>query len=135
MRRADINSENYVCERIWILMHIEKSVLIPIPKNSSTKECANHRTIALISIASKKVKVKVSQWCPTLSDPMDYAVRGILQVRILDWVTFTLCRVSSQSRDWSQVSCIADRFFTCRATREAHASKVMLKILFARLQH
>ena len=31
----------------------KKSILIPIPKKGSTKECANHRTITLISLASK----------------------------------------------------------------------------------
>ena len=31
----------------------KRSTLIPIPKKSSTKECANHWTIALISHASK----------------------------------------------------------------------------------
>ena len=30
-----------------------------------------------------KVKVKVAQLCPTLCDPMDYRVHGILQARIL----------------------------------------------------
>ena len=34
------------------------------------------------------VKVKVAQSCPTLWDPMDYTVRGILQARILEWVAF-----------------------------------------------
>ena len=38
-------------------------------------------------------KVKVSQSCPTLSDPMDCnlpgsSVHGILQARILEWVAF-----------------------------------------------
>ena len=31
-------------------------------------------------------KVKVAQVCPTLCDPMDYTVHGILQARILEWV-------------------------------------------------
>ena len=35
-----------------------------------------------------KVKVKVTQLCPTLCDPMDYTVHGILQARILEWVAF-----------------------------------------------
>ena len=35
-----------------------------------------------------KVKVKVTQSCPTLCDPMDYRVHGILQARILEWVAF-----------------------------------------------
>ena len=33
---------------------------------------------------------------------------GILQTRILEWVAFPFSRVSSQSRDQTQVSCIAD---------------------------
>ena len=35
-----------------------------------------------------KVKLKVVQSCPTLCDPMDYSVHGILQARILEWVAF-----------------------------------------------
>jgi len=33
-----------------------------------------------------KVKIKVTQSCPTLCDPMDYIVHGILQAKILEWV-------------------------------------------------
>ena len=29
--------------------------------------------------------MKVAQLCPTLCDPMDYTVYGILQARILEW--------------------------------------------------
>ena len=29
-----------------------------------------------------------SQSCPTLCDPIDYAVHGVLQARILEWVAF-----------------------------------------------
>ena len=35
-----------------------------------------------------KVEVKIIQSCLTLCDPMDYAVHGILQARILEWVAF-----------------------------------------------
>ena len=34
------------------------------------------------------VKVKVAQLCRTLFNPMNYTVHGILQARILEWVTF-----------------------------------------------
>ena len=54
-----------------------------------------------------------------LCDPMDYTVHGILQARILEWVTFPFSRVSSQPRDWTQVSPTASEFFTSWATREA----------------
>ena len=50
---------------------------------------------------------------------MDYAVRGILQSRILEWVAFPFSRGSSQTRNRTQVSCIAGGFFTSWATREA----------------
>ena len=43
---------------------------------------------------------------------MDYTVHGILQARIVEWVAFPFSRGSSQPRDWTQVSCIAGRFFT-----------------------
>ena len=39
---------------------LEKSVFIPISKKGNAKECSNHRTIALISHASK-VMLKILQ--------------------------------------------------------------------------
>ena len=56
---------------------------------------------------------------PTLCDPMDYTVHGVLLARILVWVAVPFSRGSSQPRDWTQVSHIAGRFFTNWATREA----------------
>ena len=44
---------------------------------------------------------------------------GILQARILEWVAMTSSRESSQPRNQTGVSCIAGRFFTSWATREA----------------
>ena len=48
----------------------------------------------------------------TLCDLMDYTVHGILQARILEWVAILFSRGSSQPRDQTQASHIADRFFT-----------------------
>ena len=56
---------------------------------------------------------------PLLCDCMDYIFDGILQARILEWVTFPFSGGSSQPRDRIQVSRIAGRFFTSWATREA----------------
>ena len=67
-------------------------------------------------------EVKVAQSCPTLCNPIDSTVHGILQARILERVAFSCSRRSSQSRDGTQVSHIAGRFFTSWATREAHSS-------------
>ena len=70
------------------------------------------------------MKVKVAQSCPTLFNPMDYTVHGILQARILEWVAFSFSRGSSQPRDWTQVSSIAGRFFTHWATKETQDTGV-----------
>ena len=95
--------------------------------------------------------VKVAQLSPTLCDPVDYTVRGILQARIrvcslsllqgifstqgsnpclphcglilyqmshkgsprmLEWVTYSFSRASSQPRNRTWVSSIVGRFFT-----------------------
>ena len=45
------------------------------------------------------VKVKVTQLYPTLCNPMDYTVYGILQVRTLEWVAIPFSRKSFQPRD------------------------------------
>ena len=66
-----------------------------------------------------KVKVKVTQSCLILCDPMVYTVHGILQARILECVAFPFSRGSSQPRGQTQVSPIAGRFFTSWASREA----------------
>ena len=70
-------------------------------------------------------EVKVAQLCPTLCDPKDVTVHGILQARILGWVAFPFSRGSSQTRDRTQVSHIAGRFFTSWATREAQAQQLV----------
>ena len=51
-----------ICQQIWKTQQRPKdwkrSILIPIPKKGSTKECSNHQIIALISYASK-VMIKI----------------------------------------------------------------------------
>ena len=69
--------------------------------------------------------ILVAQSCPTLRNPMDYSppgspVHGILQARILKWVAIPFSKASFWPRDWTWFSCVAGRFFTFWATREAH---------------
>ena len=59
--------------------------------------------------------------------PPGFSVHGILRARILEWVAFPFSSESSQPRDGTCVSCIAGRFFTICATREAHSSLVILR--------
>ena len=62
--------------------------------------------------------MKVAQSCPTLWDPKDYTVHGILQARILERVAVPFFRGSSQPRDGTQISCISGRLLTSWAARE-----------------
>ena len=50
--------------------------------------------------------------------PTRLPVHGVLQARILKWVSISFTRESSQPRDLTQVSSIAGRFFW--ATKKAH---------------
>ena len=73
---------------------------------------------------SGPLESEVAQLCPTLCDPMDCSppgssVHGILQARILEWVTISFCRGSSRPRDRTRVSGIGGRRFNLWATREA----------------
>ena len=80
-----------------------------------------------ISLSSDKVWsewCEVAQSCLTLCDPMDCnppgsSVHGILQAKILELVAISSFRGSSRPRDKTQVFCIARRFFSVQATREA----------------
>ena len=76
-------------------------------------------------------EVLVTQSCLTLCDPMDCSLpdssdHGILQARLLEWVTMPSSRGSSQPRDWT---CVSDIPCTSRqipyhcATWETQASQ------------
>ena len=77
-----------------------------------------HMLVCVCTYIYIYIYMKVTQSCPTLCDPMDCRVHGILQARILEWVAFPFSRGSSQPRDGTQLSPIAGRFFTSWATRE-----------------
>ena len=71
----------------------------------------------------KDSESEVAQSCPTLCNPMNSslpgsAVHGIFQARILEWGAISFSRGTSQPRDQTPVSCIADRHFTVWTTRE-----------------
>ena len=84
-----------------------------------TRFCPLNSSFLWLFVSLVKVKVWVAQSCPTLCDHMDCSmpgssVHGILHS--LEWIAIPFSRGSSQIRDQTWVSCIADRFFM---TREA----------------
>ena len=72
-----------ICQKIWKTQQWpqdwKRSVFIQIPKKGNAKECSNHRTIALISHASK-------------------VILKILQVRLQQYVSQELPDVQAEFR-------------------------------------
>ena len=92
---------------------VQRTIQHPSWLGSYTFLFTGNCTISIVTcIILLLLKVKVTQLCPTLYDPMDYTVHGILQVRILEWVVFPFSRGVSQPRDQNQVSHVTGRFFT-----------------------
>ena len=89
-----------------------------------------------LSTRTKEKWVLVTQLCLTLCDPVDCSppgssVHGILQTKILELAAIPFSRRASQPRDWTQISCIAGRFFTTWATRKAQNTwKIYADIVF-----
>ena len=48
--------------------------------------------------------MKVSKSCPTLCDPVDYTVHGILQARILEWVAFPFSKKEKALLNFDSIS-------------------------------
>ena len=83
----------------------------------------------LLQCMKVKSQSEVVQSCPTLRDPMDCSlpgssVHGIFQARVLEWgaITFSESQRKAMQNNAQTTALIS------------HASKVMLKILQARLQ-
>ena len=108
----------------------------------------------LLRCMKVKSESEVVQSCPTLSDPMDYSppgssIHGIFQARILEWGAIAFSAICQQiwktqqwPQDWKRSVFIpipkkgnaeeCSNYHTIALI--SHASKVMLKILQARLQ-
>ena len=86
----------------------------------------------LLAISSLRVRTGLfiteslkseSESCSVMSNslpPHGLYSHWILQARILEWIAYPCSRGSSQPRDQTHVSCIAGRFFTSWATRDAY---------------
>ena len=59
-----------------------------------------------------------SLWTPMGCSPPSFSIHGILQARILEWVTVSFSRWSSWTRDRTRNSCISSRFLSVWATRK-----------------
>ena len=98
MQAKTTTASFHVCILSLSFTSFQQSHLQPIG-NSSTHSLKAHR-----SISTYLMMVKVTRPCPTLCDPTDCSlppssVHGILQARILEWVTMPFSRGSSRPRN------------------------------------
>ena len=108
-------SINYIQEQLLLKLNTLWSVW-PLSGGTNSKE-RNKEIYKEIYNCIFPMLCFVTQSGSTLHDPIDCSplgssVHGILQARILEWVAMLSFRESSQSRNWTQVSRIAGRFFT-----------------------
>ena len=76
--------------------------------------------------------VLVAQLCPSLCNSMDCSpqgssVHGILEARILEWVSVSFSRGSSKPRDQTHDACISSRFFTIGPFRETQINDFVIE--------
>ena len=97
---------------------------LPLQGGKANSTSHSHKWECMPCACTGCMRAKMLQPCPTLCDAVDHSppgnsARGILQARILEWVAISSFRESFWPRDQTWVSCIAGRFFTIWATREA----------------
>ena len=71
-----------------------------------------------------------TSWAVACQAPLSM---GISQARTPDWLAISFSRGLSQPRDWTQVSCIAGRFFTIWATTATRAVYGWNKITYSQV--
>ena len=79
---------------------------------SSTKEAVMVGTELSEGDGEKEREAKVSRASQFSRKDFGFSCAGNVQARMLEWVAISLSRGSSQPRDQTRVSCIADRRFT-----------------------
>ena len=89
-----------------------------------------------LSEINHKVNMLVTQSSPTLCNSLDYIppgsfVCGILQARILEWISIPFSRGSSWPRGQTKVSCIAGRFLTVWAMHLSLPHRISYNLYFS----
>ena len=110
------------------LLQTQACFVIPVTTScaSNTREIWCQPPDLHFFIEESESESEVAQSCPTLCDPMDCSLpgsslHGILQARVLIWVSISFSRESSQPKDQTWVSCIPGKCFNLWATRVAYS--------------
>ena len=93
--------------------------------HKTLQSCSNQNSICCC------YHVSAAKSCLTLCNPMDCmpsgsSIQGIFQARILEWVAISFSRESSWPSYHTQVSCLADRFFTIEPSGKPNQNSIVL---------
>ena len=123
IRFCDFNDIRFeklsVCSKYWTNWFKKCPIWFSRPKEGASSLSLREKYYLLLYCIVNHSVMSNSLW-PTDCSPPGSCVHGILQTRILEWATIPFSKGSSQSRDQTQVSCIAGRFFTIWATGKSH---------------
>ena len=96
----------------WVQMNVGFWEWSPVPSHSLVLKANQTHTFWYLDFI-------INQWsegtqsCLTLVDSLPgSSIYGIFQASVLEWAAVSFSRGSSQTRDWTRLSCIADRCFT-----------------------
>ena len=82
----------FIKGKYFCIMRVSKKLIWHFKPCFSASNLLLSRNISTVEFSTFKVKVLVTQSCPTLCEPMDSPpgsyVPGILQARIMDWEPF-----------------------------------------------
>ena len=95
-----------------LFFHLTNTLLVSL-KSICCIGYNNYDTV--LCLVAQSCLTSVTPWAIAHQAPL---FMGILQARILEWVAMPSSRGSSQTRDQTQVSCIAGGFFTIWVTME-----------------
>ena len=118
-RESNRPCREYGQQYCFITLKLAKRLDLSYSENKKETIIMWHGSITMATIAIMSEWVKVALLCPTLCDLIDYTVHGVLQTRVLEWVAYPFSSGSSPPRNQTRVSCIAGRFSTHWAKREA----------------
>ena len=99
--QSDTSPHFLLCPLFWVMSQV-RNLKIILPGNPSFRRSGGGGLVA--------------KSCPTLANPLTAACQGPLSMgisrQILEWVAISFSRGSSQLRNRTHISCIAERFFT-----------------------
>ena len=108
---------------VWSLVRVLRSHMPRDQKHQNMKQKQHYNKFNKDFKNVLSFSVTFDSLHPLDCSPPGSSVHGILQARILDWISISSPRGSSQPWDWARVSCLAGRIFHRWATGDLNGPR------------